>query len=172
MVFLTPGHLTPAVGVFVDDGSGNSWLLKWEGAYNGYPTTGPDAPTDEWITENLLNANYWRIPQFVDGSWVGFGGCDEAGDPYDCFVFNRTLDDEWLDEFEVVGIEVGIGSGWDGTFLSYADYITINDTTFDFELDDLDPTSRMDCMNGDWEEFGFRNQGQCIRYVNTGQESR
>lgn len=28
------------------------------------------------------------------------------------------------------------------------------------------------CKNGGWEEYGFRNQGQCIRYVNTGKDSR
>ena len=28
------------------------------------------------------------------------------------------------------------------------------------------------CMGGGWEDFGFRNQGQCIRFVNTGQDSR
>ena len=35
-----------------------------------------------------------------------------------------------------------------------------------------EPTSMDDCKNGGWEAFGFRNQGQCIRYVNTGQDSR
>ena len=35
-----------------------------------------------------------------------------------------------------------------------------------------EPTVKDDCKNGAWEEFGFRNQGQCIRYVNTGQDSR
>ena len=169
-----PGHLTPAIGVFVADDSGNSWLLKWEGAYNGYPSNGPGAPTDVWITENLLEGNYWRIPQFIDGAFVGFGGCNQIGDPYECFIFNRSLDDEWLEDYQIVGIEAGIGSGWNGTFVSYVDYININDTTFDFELEAAaqEPETRMDCMNGGWEEFGFRNQGQCIRFVNTGQDSR
>jgi hypothetical protein len=35
-----------------------------------------------------------------------------------------------------------------------------------------DPTTKDDCKNGGWELFGFRNQGQCIRFVNTGQDSR
>lgn len=35
-----------------------------------------------------------------------------------------------------------------------------------------DPTTRQDCMNGGWEDFGFKNQGQCIRFVNTGKDSR
>ena len=28
------------------------------------------------------------------------------------------------------------------------------------------------CKDGGWEALGFRNQGQCIRFVNTGQDSR
>lgn len=169
-----PGHLTPAVGIFVADGNGNSWLLKWEGVYNGYPSNGPDVPINEWITENLLVGNFWRIPQTVEGDWVGFGGCNEAGDPYECFQFDRSLSDEWLDGFDVVGVEIGIGSGWNGTFLSYADYLTINDTTFDFELEVPveGPETIEDCQDGGWEQFDFRNQGQCIRYVNTGKDSR
>lgn len=166
-----PGHLTPAIGLFVADDNDNSWLLKWEGVYNGYPIAGTGAPTDEWITEDLLDANFWRIPQLENGSFVGFGGCNQAGDPYGCFQFDRTLEDDWLDGFEVVGIEIGIGSGWNGIFLSYADYVTINDTAFDFELE-LDPATKTDCMNGGWEDFGFSNQGQCIRFVNTGKDSR
>lgn len=34
------------------------------------------------------------------------------------------------------------------------------------------PTSIAECMNGGWAAFGFSNQGQCIRFVNTGQDSR
>jgi hypothetical protein len=28
------------------------------------------------------------------------------------------------------------------------------------------------CKNGGWEDLGFKNQGQCIRFVNTGKDSR
>jgi len=30
------------------------------------------------------------------------------------------------------------------------------------------PTTKADCKKGGWVQFGFRNQGQCIRFVNTG----
>ena len=29
-----------------------------------------------------------------------------------------------------------------------------------------------ECKNSLWKVFGFRNQGQCIRFVNTGKDSR
>lgn len=35
-----------------------------------------------------------------------------------------------------------------------------------------DPATIEDCMNGEWEAFGFANQGQCVRFVKTGKDSR
>lgn len=34
------------------------------------------------------------------------------------------------------------------------------------------PTSRADCQGGGHETYGFRNQGQCIQYFNTGRDHR
>ena len=34
------------------------------------------------------------------------------------------------------------------------------------------PTSKDDCKKGGYADYGFTNQGQCIRYVNTGEDSR
>ena len=36
----------------------------------------------------------------------------------------------------------------------------------------LEPVSHEDCFKGGWSEFGFRNQGQCVRFVETGVDSR
>lgn len=35
-----------------------------------------------------------------------------------------------------------------------------------------DPTDKDECKNGGWEAFGFKNQGQCVRFVETGKDSR
>jgi len=35
-----------------------------------------------------------------------------------------------------------------------------------------DPPEKDACKDGGWEMYGFRNQGQCIRFVNTGKDSR
>jgi hypothetical protein len=35
-----------------------------------------------------------------------------------------------------------------------------------------DPVTKDDCKKGGWEAFGFRNQGQCIRFIETGKDSR
>ncbi len=35
-----------------------------------------------------------------------------------------------------------------------------------------DPQTVDDCKKGGWEQYGFRNQGQCVRFVQTGKDSR
>jgi hypothetical protein len=35
-----------------------------------------------------------------------------------------------------------------------------------------DPATKDECKNGGWVIFGFENQGQCIRFVETGKDSR
>lgn len=37
---------------------------------------------------------------------------------------------------------------------------------------DVAPQTKQQCMNGGWESYGFKNQGQCIRFVETGKDSR
>lgn len=39
-------------------------------------------------------------------------------------------------------------------------------------LGPANPSTADDCKNGGWVAFGFKNQGQCIRFVNTGKDSR
>jgi len=34
------------------------------------------------------------------------------------------------------------------------------------------PTSKDQCKNGGWAVFAFQNQGQCVRYIETGKDSR
>lgn len=35
-----------------------------------------------------------------------------------------------------------------------------------------EPQVKDDCKDGGWEAYGFKNQGQCIKFVNTGMDSR
>jgi len=46
------------------------------------------------------------------------------------------------------------------------------DWDFDWTEFTVDPAMKDDCKKGGWETFGFANQGQCIRFVNTGKDSR
>ena len=49
-----------------------------------------------------------------------------------------------------------------------------SDERFDWTSFDvlLDAQTKDDCHDGGWEAFGFSNQGQCIRFVASGTDSR
>ena len=34
------------------------------------------------------------------------------------------------------------------------------------------PQAKEDCKDNGWAQFGFKNQGQCVRYIETGKDSR
>lgn len=68
---------------------------------------------------------------------------------------------ETYDATEVVEIRLALGGERDWDF----------DWT-PFEVESCDPETRADCKHGGWADYGFRNQGQCIRFVNTGKDSR
>jgi hypothetical protein len=68
------------------------------------------------------------------------------------------------------------GSGWsnfDGNVDAFTIGVTGSNTTYDFEPYRV-ATDKEQCKNGGWQNVkrtdgsGFKNQGQCIQYVNTG----
>ena len=51
--------------------------------------------------------------------------------------------------------------------------VVIDDLAFELAPNAaVDPDTKKDCKKGGWEAFGFRNQGQCVRFVNSGKDSR
>lgn len=48
------------------------------------------------------------------------------------------------------------------------------DERFDWTRFDVlsDAKTKEDCKDGGWEQYGFKNQGQCVRFVETGKDSR
>ncbi len=97
-------------------------------------------------TWNDILASYPGVRVRVSDSWLGM----RVGEPYgDGYTEN-------IDKF-VLGTAAGV-------------------TTFDFEIDApiAVPSSADDCKNGGWQDVfradgsDFKNQGLCIRYVNTG----
>jgi hypothetical protein len=71
-----------------------------------------------------------------------------------------------------VGFGVNIGSN-NPSYDVYTDLVNFNGTTYDFELFAV-ATDRDQCKNGGWQTLfrangtPFKNQGDCIQYVNTG----
>jgi hypothetical protein len=70
----------------------------------------------------------------------------------------------------VVGYGVNVGSNNPGYDIE-TDAFVFNGTTYDFELEVFSgPTSKDSCKNDGWKDFttpSFKNQGQCVSYVET-----
>jgi hypothetical protein len=95
----------------------------------------------------------WRNVEVQDdGSWLA--------------DFSETAEDSgegWGERFD---IQPGIG-GWAHEYDDDGDGTSLN---WEARLVEVDAKDQ--CKNGGWEAAGFRNQGQCIRFVNTGKDSR
>lgn len=71
---------------------------------------------------------------------------------------------------DLIPAEVGGNRyGW-FTVIDVANGIHVDAHELYFPLPD--PETKDDCKKGGWEDFGFKNQGQCIQFVNTGKDSR
>lgn len=63
----------------------------------------------------------------------------------------------------------GNGYGW-FTYISVDGGINMD--ALELILQVPEPETKNDCKKGGWEDYGFKNQGQCVRFVNTGKDSR
>lgn len=113
-------HYDPALRLYVSDGTHTGYLV-YEGIYNGQTV----APLDIVTPTDTIGGKFWA-----------------TGSLPDAFAnYNRTLSD-WatlLPGLNVLGLSVGIGSGWNGTFDGAVDNVEYgltgkDPTTFNFEL--------------------------------------
>ncbi|UTF55389.1 hypothetical protein [Natronosalvus rutilus] len=86
----------------------------------------------------------------VDGDYIYENYCVTDGTRTETFEATQQVD-----------VRLALGAERDHDF----DWVS-------FGIDACEPESRADCKGGGWKTYGFRNQGQCIRYVNTGKDSR
>lgn len=105
--------------------------------------------------------------EFSYGEWVTVGiTLDTANQQYD---------------FSIDGVQVGSGLGGEHfireVFLNSYNYgldefPNLDNDSYAAHWHNGAPAGRDDCKDGGWQGFGFRNQGQCIKFVNTGMDSR
>lgn len=155
-----PGVAGVAYKMYVTFDAGWTYLVFEPYWQNG---AGDPAPivADEWQNwENMESGNWWSS-RTSGGLTAGAGG-----PPFYSIADVLTLQPNAV----VQGIQLGIGS-YNPNWSVFADGMTFNDTTYDFDVIP-NPETKDDCKNGGWAEYGFTNQGQCIRFVNTGKDSR
>jgi len=105
-------------------------------------------------------AGSWWSTRTTSGLQAGGGGA-----PF------YTLADVWAKDPDAVVLAIGVNVGTNNPSYTVAtDGVQFNDTTWDFEAPTPPPTvpqTKDDCKHGGWQEFGFRNQGQCVSFVAT-----
>lgn len=127
-------HLQPAFRLLYDaDGdsstTGDTGYLIYEQVYNGGGLV-----TDTWTTSDIIGSNFW-MRQFAPGNTVEDYGTTLAewmngprpGAPADLLGANTAI----------LGIEFGIGSGWNGSFTGFVDNVRFgfgaDSQSFNFE---------------------------------------
>lgn len=130
-----PANQAPALRLLIDaDGlestATDRGYLIWEQVYQANPTV----LADQWVSSNALSGNFWQR-RFTPGTTV---------EAYDLSL------QEWLaganplgalllgQNTAILGLEFGIGSGWNGSFRGFVDNVTYAfgtqpSTTFNFE---------------------------------------
>lgn len=115
-----PAAQAPSLRLYVSDGAGRTGTLIYEPVYNG---TNP-VPVDSWQTVDALLGNWWL---FEGGVFENYGLtlADWATDT----VFNNSTNTATKQGFGanavILGIDTGIGSGWNGVSLAYVDNIVL-----------------------------------------------
>ncbi len=116
----TGQHQAPALRLAYQTATGETGYLIYENVYNGGSTSSPVA-TNQWVDANATNANFW-MRAFTPGRTI---------EQYDVTLA------EWAAGFSsgsshllnantsITGIEVGVGSGWGGTFSGAVDDVRL-----------------------------------------------
>lgn len=150
---------------YVGDGSSFTTLV-FEPVYQ--PGGAGALLTDTWQSWDAIDdgAGIWWSTRAIPGVCA-----------FDCFVSWATILANNPNAKVSGGLGFNIGSGWVGAFSGNADALAVtvgaDTTTYDFELVELigPPVDKDECKDNGWQSFNnpaFKNQGDCIQYVNTG----
>jgi hypothetical protein len=130
-------------------GDHEGWRI-WDST-NGWTDLATPFSYGEWVKLTIeLNTAGSEYNFYVGDDLVGSG---PAGENFIREVFLNSYN-YGLDEFPNLSNE-SYAAHWHGGLVAATD-----------------PADKDECKKGGFADFGFRNQGQCIKFVNTGKESR
>ncbi len=126
--------------------------------YNIVPTTGSTAA---WTTITFDPDQAYPVTQ-------------SGSSPHTCPAVPADMDDASAgSNIRAFAINMGDTSASDTGLDGYFDNVVLatgSDTTvYNF---DPAPADKLACKDGGWMTYGFKNQGQCVRFIETGQDSR
>lgn len=150
-------------------------LFQGRLVFEPYQTFPGGVTQGAWQTWNALAGRWWRTSSAARRA--------EYANPGDCLQANPCTWAQILANWPNAGVHPTLGavvlkagSGW-ASFTGNTDKLTIgvsgDDITYDFEPYIVAGTKDQ-CKNGGWRNVqradgsGFKNQGDCIQYVNTG----
>lgn len=117
-------HFAPAIRIEVT-AKGKTGYLVWEPVYNDHPSNDP-IDLNVWYHGDAIGGKFWAS----NGLGIGNGNNTFQNLTY----WSNVLGSNAM----VTGIEVGIGSGWGGSFTGAADNIAFGfdnqSTTYNFEV--------------------------------------
>jgi hypothetical protein len=169
------------IQLFVDTtGDGNADdILFFEPVYqNGLYSTLPyssTVPNQCGLNPLCVTLGTWQRWDAAAGGW--WSGNESAGGPPLTTLASYAAQHPGAalaNNSNAFRLTVGFGAPTWNNFSGAVDKVTVNGTTFDFERYNA-PTFAGQCKNGGWQTFSpnrpagpFKNQGDCIQYVNTG----
>jgi hypothetical protein len=153
-----PPHAAASYQLQVDvngDAAGGFTTLVYEPYWNGavFP-----AQWQQWDVDSGL---FWSSRTVTDGTCALVAG---AGGPP---LYSLTQLQAMCPNAVVLGIGVNVGTFNPGYTVA-VDGVTFDDTTYDFEVGRR-PSSKDECKDDGWRDFNdpaFKNQGDCVSYVN------
>lgn len=144
--------------------------------------TNPGVP-GQWAASVSNNAPGWplnpgRSPiDITDSGWYTLRSTFEANASNTLEVTMDIIDENdvvigsWVlsTPSDVIGSVVG-GNRY-GWFVNVGVDTLAFDNTIKYDIVN-NPAEKSECKDGGWEDFGFENQGQCVRFVETEKDSR
>ena len=118
-----------------------------------------------WATREFGRSNDWFL--YLNGGLLT-SGTVAGGDPYDRsnpFIFE--LGSGGPSVLRNISISVG-----DVVKLEFQQLFGFGEDYVGVDLRIVAAPTKISCKNKGWQEFGFKNQGNCIQFVNTGKDKR
>jgi len=119
-----------------------------------------------WQKWDVDAGQMWSSSTFTDGTCAVVAGA--GGPPFYTLAGLKTI----CPNAVTLAFGVNVGT-FNPAYNVETDGVTFNGTTYDFEVAN-EPTSKEQCKDGGWQSLtradgsAFKNQGDCIQYVNTG----
>lgn len=166
------GSASLALGVDLDgDGTWDTSLVHEPYWRDALGDAAPVLP-NEWQQWDVLSGVFWSS-RSVQGL-VGTPGGPAT------YTFGQILADYPNAKLVTLGVNIGT---YNPSYTILVDGITLNDTVYDFERvapepEPVVPTSKDDCKQGGWMSLvnadgsSFKNQGQCVSYVQSNANSK